>query len=65
MQLVLPDGRVLAGADAAPEILRRIRGLGWLAAVFALPGFRPLARVVYGWIAKNRMHISCGLEGRR
>ena len=28
MQLVLPDGRVLAGADAVPELLRRIRGLG-------------------------------------
>jgi len=26
MQLVLPDGRVLAGADAVPELLRRIRG---------------------------------------
>jgi len=25
MQLVLPDGRVLAGADAMPELLRRIR----------------------------------------
>src|SRR2546427_5408743 len=24
MQLVLPDGRVLSGADAAPEIIRRI-----------------------------------------
>jgi hypothetical protein len=24
MQLVLPDGRILAGADAVPELLRRI-----------------------------------------
>jgi len=63
MQLVLPDGLVLAGADAVPELLRRIRGLGWLAAVFALPGMRPLARVVYAWIARNRMRISCGLGG--
>ena len=61
MQLVLPDGRVLAGADAVPELLRRIRGVGWLAAFFALPGLRPLARVVYGWIARNRMKISCAL----
>jgi predicted DCC family thiol-disulfide oxidoreductase YuxK len=65
MQLVLPDGRVLAGADAVPELLRRIRGLGWLAAVFAVPGLRPLARVVYGWIARNRMRISCALTPRR
>jgi predicted DCC family thiol-disulfide oxidoreductase YuxK len=59
MQLAMPDGRVLAGADAVPELLRRIRGWGWLAAVFALPGARPLARKVYGWIAANRMRISC------
>jgi predicted DCC family thiol-disulfide oxidoreductase YuxK len=61
MQLVLPDGRILSGADAVPELLRRIRGLGWLAAAFALPGMRPLARVVYGWIARNRMRISCAV----
>ena len=60
MQLVLPDGRVLAGADAVPELLRRIRGLGWLARVFDVPGMRPVARRVYGWIARNRMRISCG-----
>jgi predicted DCC family thiol-disulfide oxidoreductase YuxK len=62
MQLVLPDGRVLAGADAVPELLCRLRGLGWLAVVFALPGMRPLARVVYAWIARNRMRISCALR---
>jgi predicted DCC family thiol-disulfide oxidoreductase YuxK len=59
MQLVLPDGRTLAGADAVPELLRRIRGLGWLATVFALPGARPLSRRVYAWIARNRMRLSC------
>ena len=62
MQLVLPEGRVLTGADAVPELLRRIRGLGWLATVFALPGMRPLARRVYGWIARHRMRISCALR---
>ena len=65
MQLVLPDGRVLAGADAVPELLRRIRGLGWLATLFALPGMRLLARRVYGSIARNRMRISCALSLRR
>jgi predicted DCC family thiol-disulfide oxidoreductase YuxK len=63
MQLVLPDGRVLAGADAVPELLRRIRGLGWLAGLFALPLVRPAARRIYAWIARNRMRISCGLRG--
>jgi predicted DCC family thiol-disulfide oxidoreductase YuxK len=65
MQLVLPDGRVLAGADAAPEILRRIPRWSWLAALFALPGARPFARRVYAWIARNRMRLSCGLRGGR
>ena len=59
MQLVLPDGRVLTGADAVPELLRRIRGLGWLATLFALPGARPLARRFYAWVARNRMRLSC------
>jgi predicted DCC family thiol-disulfide oxidoreductase YuxK len=61
MQLVLPDGRVLSGADAVPELLRRIRGWGWVAGAFALPGIRPLARRLYGWIARNRMRISCAV----
>jgi predicted DCC family thiol-disulfide oxidoreductase YuxK len=59
MQLVLPDGRVVSGADAVPEILKAIRGLGWLAAAFSVPGARPLARRVYAWVAKNRMRLSC------
>ncbi len=65
MQLVLPDGRVLAGADAVPELMRRIRGWGWVAGVFALPGVRPIARHVYAWVARNRMRISCGVGGDR
>jgi predicted DCC family thiol-disulfide oxidoreductase YuxK len=64
MQLVLPDGRVLSGADAVPELLRRIRGWGWVAGVFALPGIRPIARRIYAWVARNRMRISCTLPGR-
>jgi predicted DCC family thiol-disulfide oxidoreductase YuxK len=59
MQLVLPDGRVLSGADAVPELLHRIRGWGWVAGVFGLPGVRPVARRLYAWIARNRMKISC------
>ena len=37
MHLVLPDGRVLAGADAAADLLRLLPGKRWLARVFALP----------------------------
>ena len=62
MQLVLPDGRVLSGADAVPELFRRIRGWGWVAGVFGVPGVRPVARRVYAWIARNRMKISCAVD---
>lgn len=65
MQLVLPDGRVLSGADAVPELLLRIPRWGWLARVFAVPGLRPLARRVYAWIARNRMRLSCRLPQAR
>jgi predicted DCC family thiol-disulfide oxidoreductase YuxK len=59
MQLVLPDGRVLAGADAVPEILLRIPRWRWLARLFGLPGVRAGARRAYAWIARNRMRLSC------
>lgn len=62
MQLVLPDGRVLAGADAVPEILRRIPRWRWLRRLFDVPGVRPLARRAYRWIAENRMQLSCSLR---
>ena len=54
MHLVLPDGRVFAGADAAPELLRLFPGKRWLAGLFRVPGVRPVARVVYAWIARRR-----------
>ena len=64
MQLVLPDGRVLSGADAAPEIIRRIPRWRWLASAFTLPGVRPLSRRGYAWIARNRMRLSCRLPAK-
>lgn len=63
MQLVVPDGRVLAGADAVPELLRRVRGWRHVAWVFELAPVRPLARRLYAWVARNRMKISCRLPG--
>jgi predicted DCC family thiol-disulfide oxidoreductase YuxK len=64
MQLVLPDGRVVSGADAVPEILRRVPRWAWLARAFDLPGARSLARAAYGWIARRRLRLSCGLPAR-
>ncbi len=62
MQLVLPDGRVLAGADAVPELLRRLRGWRWVAAPFGLPPVLPVTRRLYAWVARNRLKLSCRLK---
>ena len=63
MQLVLADGRVLSGADAVPELLRRVRGWRWVASVLGLPPVRPLTRRLYGWVARSRMRLSCAVRG--
>lgn len=54
MHLVLPDGRVFAGADATPELAKLLPGKAWLAPLYRLPGVRPVARRVYAWIAARR-----------
>jgi predicted DCC family thiol-disulfide oxidoreductase YuxK len=64
MQLILPDGRALAGAAAIPEIMRRLRGWRWLAALFRLPGVDRLAPPAYAWIARHRYRISTVLRRR-
>jgi predicted DCC family thiol-disulfide oxidoreductase YuxK len=60
MHLVLPDGRVFAGADAVPALGRLLPGKRWWAWGFAVPGVRPLARRVYAWIARGRR---CAVRG--
>jgi predicted DCC family thiol-disulfide oxidoreductase YuxK len=64
MHLVLPDGRVYAGADAAPELLRILPGKRWLAPLFRVPGVLPLARRVYAWIAAQRRCLVRGVPSR-
>jgi predicted DCC family thiol-disulfide oxidoreductase YuxK len=64
MQLVLPDGRVLAGEAAIPEVLRRLRRWRRLASLFALPGMGWLAPRVYRWVARHRYALSCALARR-
>ena len=59
LQLLLPGGVRFEGARAVEEVLRllpagRIPGL-----LFSLPGARPLARKVYGWVARNRRRLGC------
>ena len=64
MHLVFPDGRVFAGADAAPELLRLLPGRHWLAVWFRIPGVMPLARRVYAWIAARRRCLVRGVQPR-
>ena len=58
--LVLPDGTVLAGGDAVPELLRRLPGGALLRPLSRLPGVPPITRSAYRWIAR-RWH---GAEAR-
>lgn len=63
MHLVLPDGRVLAGARAAPVILGLLPGWRMLAWVFRVPGVQWGADTVYDWVAKRRHRFGCGPKG--
>lgn len=59
MHLVLPDGTVYVGEQAAPEIFRRLRRYRWAAVLFALPGAGILSRLFYRWFARHR-HRAAG-----
>ena len=58
MQLILPDGEVLSGEKALPEIVKRLKRYSPAAALFDLPGAEILARSFYRWFADNRYHIA-------
>jgi predicted DCC family thiol-disulfide oxidoreductase YuxK len=58
MHLVLPDGTVLAGEQAVPEILWRLRGWRRASALFRLPGAGTLSRAFYRWFAARRHRFS-------
>jgi predicted DCC family thiol-disulfide oxidoreductase YuxK len=53
--LVLPDGSLRSGADALPEILRRLPRWRLLAPLLGWRAVRPLARRVYNHIAARRL----------
>jgi predicted DCC family thiol-disulfide oxidoreductase YuxK len=58
MHLVLPDGTILAGENALPEILRRTRRYRRAVALFRLPGAGILSRILYRAFARRRHRIS-------
>ena len=65
MQLALPDGRIVDGVDAAPELLSRIATWRWLPAALRSVHARAPARRVYGWMARRRMGLVCPRAGGR
>jgi predicted DCC family thiol-disulfide oxidoreductase YuxK len=58
MHLVLPDGTVLAGEKALPEIVSRLKGYRLAAPLFKLPGVAGLSRISYRWFADRRYRIA-------
>ncbi len=60
MHLVLPDGTILVGEKAVPQILARLKSRRhrWAAVLFRLPGAGPLSRAFYRWFAGNRYHFA-------
>jgi predicted DCC family thiol-disulfide oxidoreductase YuxK len=55
MQLVLPSGQVLAGVDAGPEIMKRMRRYRWLGPLLGIPLVRYALRPVYRFVADHRL----------
>jgi predicted DCC family thiol-disulfide oxidoreductase YuxK len=58
MQLVLPDGRVFAGAEAIARALVTRPVLGLPARLYFVPGLRQLADFLYRFVARNRFRIA-------
>ena len=58
MHLVLPEGTILVGGRALPEILRRTRRFRWAAIPFRLPGAGILSGFLYRAFARRRHRIA-------
>jgi len=65
MHLVLPDGTVLAGEKALPEIFTRLKGYRVFAPLFKIPGTGVLSRIAYRWFAERRYRIAAFLSHLR
>ena len=54
MHLVLPDGAVLVGEKALPDIFKRLKRYRVVASLLSLPGVEPMSRLFYRWFAVRR-----------
>jgi predicted DCC family thiol-disulfide oxidoreductase YuxK len=58
MHLVLPNGTVLVGEQALPEIFKRLKRYWPFAVIFNFPGMKTLSGFFYRWFAKYRYQIA-------
>ena len=58
MRLVTLDGTIHVGADAVYQIARHLPRWRWIVWVYRMPVIHVLARLVYAWIAANRLWLS-------
>lgn len=58
MQLVLPDGFVVRGAEAVARVLLTRPVLGAPARLYYVPGLRQGFDALYAWIARRRYRIA-------
>jgi predicted DCC family thiol-disulfide oxidoreductase YuxK len=58
MHVVMPDGRVFAGAEAVTRVIAALPIVGALAFGYYVPGIRQLANVAYDAVARNRYRIA-------
>jgi predicted DCC family thiol-disulfide oxidoreductase YuxK len=66
MKLRRPDGTILGGVDALLHVARHI-WWAWPAWFLScVPGVKPLLRITYRWLARNRHKVSnvCRLPAR-
>jgi predicted DCC family thiol-disulfide oxidoreductase YuxK len=61
IQLIDAAGQVYSGAAAIPEILQRLNGWRRLVFLFRTRPLRKCAPVLYNWIARHRLFLSCAL----
>jgi predicted DCC family thiol-disulfide oxidoreductase YuxK len=60
MHLVMPDGRVFAGAEAFARMAAGSLWVGRLALLYYVPGIRQLADLGYSLVAKYRYRLATG-----
>ncbi len=51
------DGKLFRGPDAVMRIMREVPSLRWISWMYAIPGMKPIAAIMYRWVAKHRYQL--------